>query len=100
MRSLLETVQITKSAARNLAKLDNAVKNLALEAIAEAISKHSDQILEANQKDVANALAANLAAPLIARLKLNPNKIAIKTEYHLKPTLSPIPQMTREEGSS
>jgi glutamate-5-semialdehyde dehydrogenase len=75
MRSLLETVQITKSAARNLAKLDNAVKNLALEAIAEAISKHSDQILEANQKDVANALAANLAAPLIARLKLNPNKI-------------------------
>lgn len=75
MRSLLETVQITKSAARNLAKLDNSVKNIALEAIAEAISAHSDQILEANQKDVANAIEANLAAPLIARLKLNPNKI-------------------------
>jgi len=75
MRSLLETVQITKSAARTLAKLDNPTKNLALEAIAEAISKHSEQILEANQKDVVNALAANLAAPLIARLKLDANKI-------------------------
>jgi glutamate-5-semialdehyde dehydrogenase len=75
MRSLLETVEITKSATRTLAKLNNVVKNLALEAIAEGISNQSDGILEANQKDVANALEANLAPPLIARLKLSPNKI-------------------------
>jgi glutamate-5-semialdehyde dehydrogenase len=75
MRSLLETVEITKSAARALAKLDNNIKNLALEAIAEGISEHSDQIFAANQTDVANAQKANLAAPLIARLKLNSDKI-------------------------
>lgn len=75
MRSLLETVEITKSAARNLAKLDNEPKNSALEAIAEAIFQNGDLILEANQKDVANALEANLSAPLIARLKLNSSKI-------------------------
>ncbi|AFY72476.1 glutamate-5-semialdehyde dehydrogenase [Synechococcus sp. PCC 7502] len=75
MRSLLETVQITKSAARSLAKLDHAAKNSALEAIADAVNNHADQILEANAQDVENAVAANLAAPLISRLKLNPNKV-------------------------
>ncbi len=75
MHSLIETVQITKSAARALAKLDHNLKNFALDLIAESVCAHADQILEANQKDVANALEANLATPLIARLRLNLDKI-------------------------
>jgi len=75
MRSLLETVQITKSAARALAKLDHAARNSGLLAISEAISEHSDQILEANAQDVKNAVAANLATALIGRLQLTPSKV-------------------------
>lgn len=75
MRSLLETVEITKSAAQILAKLDNEVKNLALAVIAQAITDHSEEILAANAKDVENAITNNLPTPLIGRLKLNPAKV-------------------------
>lgn len=72
---LLETVALTKTAARTLARLDNQTKNFALEAIATGIETHSAEILAANAQDVENAIANNLPAPLIARLKLNPNKV-------------------------
>jgi len=75
MRSLLEIVQATKTAARALAKLSTAAKNQALEAIAVAVTEHSDVILAANAQDVATAIAANLPSPLIARLKLDANKV-------------------------
>ncbi len=75
MRSLLETVQATKTAARELAKLSTTAKNQALEAIAVAISAQTEVILAANYKDVEAAIAAKLAPPLIARLKLDPNKV-------------------------
>lgn len=75
-RSLLESVQATRKAARSLAKLDAKAKNDALEAIASALEAHADQILAANYQDVQAAETAQLAKPLIGRLKLDPTKLA------------------------
>jgi glutamate-5-semialdehyde dehydrogenase len=80
MRSLLESVQATRSAARSLAKLDAHTKNTALEAIASALEEYADEILAANQRDVQAAEAAQLAKPLIGRLKLDRAKLASMVE--------------------
>ncbi|NJM27389.1 MAG: glutamate-5-semialdehyde dehydrogenase [Pseudanabaena sp. RU_4_16] len=75
-RSLLESVQATRNAARSLAKLDAKTKNAALEAIATALETYADEILAANHKDVQAAETAQLAKPLIGRLKLDRSKLA------------------------
>jgi glutamate-5-semialdehyde dehydrogenase len=75
-RSLLESVQATRKAARALAKLDAEAKNAALEAIAIALEDNAEDILVANRKDVEAADAAQLAKPLIGRLKLDRAKLA------------------------
>jgi glutamate-5-semialdehyde dehydrogenase len=75
-RSLLESVQATRKAARSLAKLEANAKNDALAAIAMSLEKHVDEILAANQMDVLAAETAQLAKPLIGRLKLDRNKLA------------------------
>ncbi|WP_347272335.1 glutamate-5-semialdehyde dehydrogenase [Pseudanabaena sp. FACHB-1998] len=73
--NLTETIQSTRTAAIALAKLPSASKNIALEAIAVALEKNADRILTANQKDVTAAIAAQLPNALIARLKLDANKL-------------------------
>ncbi|WP_019499494.1 glutamate-5-semialdehyde dehydrogenase [Pseudanabaena sp. PCC 6802] len=75
-RSLLESVRATRNAARVLAKLDAPAKNAALEAIAIALEDDAEDILAANYKDVQAAEAAQLAKPLIGRLKLDRAKLA------------------------
>jgi glutamate-5-semialdehyde dehydrogenase len=74
-RSLLESVQATRIAARALAKLDAEAKNAALEAIAVALEDNAEDILVANHKDLEAAEAAQLAKPLIGRLKLDRAKL-------------------------
>ena len=72
---LSESIQRTRTAAIALAKLPTAAKNAALEAIAIALEQQGEIILAANQKDVTTAKAAQLSSALIARLKLDPNKL-------------------------
>jgi glutamate-5-semialdehyde dehydrogenase len=75
-RSLHESVQITRKAARVLAKLPTQIKDGALEAIAVALEKNSDQILAANQKDVEIAKSTDLPSAILSRLKLDRHKLA------------------------
>src|SRR5688572_10492211 len=58
-----------REASRALARASTADKNRALAAMAEQIRAHSEKILEANRKDVAQAKAAHDAA-FVDRLTL------------------------------
>ncbi|AFY70666.1 glutamate-5-semialdehyde dehydrogenase [Thalassoporum mexicanum PCC 7367] len=75
-RSLLEQVKSTRLAARWLAKMSTEAKNQALELVAQALEQNAEQILTANQADLAAAKEAQIAQPLIDRLKLSPAKLA------------------------
>lgn len=73
--NLTASIQSTRTAAISLAKSSSASKNAALAAIAIALEQNGEMILAANQKDVATATAAQLPSALIARLKLDANKL-------------------------
>jgi len=73
--NLVVAIQSTRTAVIALAKLPKAEKNAALEAIAIALEQNAETILAANQKDVAAAIDAQLPSALIARLKLDVNKL-------------------------
>ena len=73
--NLTASIQRTRTAAIALAKLPSEAKNNALEAIAIALEQQAEMILTANQKDVAAAHANQLPSALIARLKLDANKL-------------------------
>lgn len=72
---LINLIKNTRRAAIALAKLAAPVKNAALEAIALGLEQHSAEILAANQRDLEAAKAADLPSALIARLKLDQNKL-------------------------
>ncbi|MFN5729045.1 MAG: gamma-glutamyl-phosphate reductase, partial [Pseudanabaena sp.] len=74
-QDLLESIQRTRTAAIALAKLPSEAKNNALKSIAVALEQQSEMILVANHKDVAAANANKLPIALIARLKLDANKL-------------------------
>src|SRR5947208_17111692 len=63
-------------AARELAKVSGAQKNLALNKIADAILANQAKLIAENAKDLAQAKADGIAAPLVARLTLGEKKIA------------------------
>jgi glutamate-5-semialdehyde dehydrogenase len=62
--------QQARAASRRMALADTAAKNLALEAIAQAILDSSDQLIAANAKDVSAARENGLDAASIDRLTL------------------------------
>ncbi|NVK12045.1 MAG: glutamate-5-semialdehyde dehydrogenase [Gammaproteobacteria bacterium] len=64
-----------KFAARTLRTLTTEQKNTVLKAIAERLSSASDQIIEANSKDLNTAKSQNLSAAMIDRLRLNEERI-------------------------
>ncbi len=70
-----EIAHKAKAAALQLAHLSTDVKNQALEEIASALEKGCASILEANAKDLEFAEKENIPRPLIARLRLNENKV-------------------------
>ncbi len=72
---LIKKTERAKSASRKLANLSMKVKNDALLAIAKAIEKDKEKILNANQVDLENAKKANLSSALIERLTLNEKRI-------------------------
>jgi len=69
-----------KEAASALRKLSSEVKNRALIAMAEALKARSEEILEANQKDVAAGKEKGLSTALIDRLTLNEKRINAMSE--------------------
>jgi glutamate-5-semialdehyde dehydrogenase len=73
--TLLSQAQAAKAAGRKLAGTSTAVKNAALEAIAEALIARQDEILAANTQDVERASDAGLAEAPLNRLKLTPEKL-------------------------
>ncbi|HLF72466.1 MAG TPA: glutamate-5-semialdehyde dehydrogenase [Dehalococcoidia bacterium] len=73
---LISQAQAAKAASRKLAGLSTAVKNRALEAIAESLVARQAEVLEANAQDVERARDAGLADAPLNRLRLTPEKIA------------------------
>ena len=68
--------QQTRSSAQRLALLSTESKNAALYAIADSLESAAADILAANAADCDVAVANKLPKPLIARLKLDDNKLA------------------------
>ena len=69
-----------RSAALALAPLSDEVRNRALAAVADAINENARRILDANEKDVAEAeplvASGEMSEPLLKRLELTGGKIA------------------------
>jgi glutamate-5-semialdehyde dehydrogenase len=65
-----------KRAARELAALDTATKNAALEAMAAALEQRTHEILEANTRDMDAGEEAGLHSGLLDRLKLTEERVA------------------------
>jgi glutamate-5-semialdehyde dehydrogenase len=64
-----------KQASIHLAAAKAELKNRALAVIVAALKNHADNIVQANQKDLAQAKKDNLAAPLLKRLKFDASNL-------------------------
>ena len=73
MKSTLEILKAAKAAQAALRVLPTDVKNAALLAMADGLEKNADDILLANQTDVANA--KTLSQVMIDRLRLNKERV-------------------------
>jgi glutamate-5-semialdehyde dehydrogenase len=71
-----EIARGAKRAARALAQADTALKNAALEGIADALEEGVEDVLEANERDVQLAREAGIGAALLDRLSLDPERIS------------------------
>jgi glutamate-5-semialdehyde dehydrogenase len=69
--SVSEVCAAAKRASRSLAALGSDVKNAALSAIADALIDRSEEILEANARDLEAGRAAELSEALLDRLALD-----------------------------
>jgi glutamate-5-semialdehyde dehydrogenase len=74
-RSVSDICLQAREAARSLAALPTDTKNAALLAIADALIDRSDEILEANARDMEAGRAAGLDSALLDRLALDPARI-------------------------
>lgn len=67
--------QLAKNASRKLNKLSKPIKNACLLTVARNLIDHTDMILEANEKDIANGKANQMPDSLLDRLRLTPERI-------------------------
>lgn len=67
--------QLAKDASRTLNKLSKPIKNACLLTVARNLIDHTDMILEANEKDIANGKANQMPDSLLDRLRLTPERI-------------------------
>jgi glutamate-5-semialdehyde dehydrogenase len=74
--SVTDTCRAAKQASRELATLSSAVRDAALEAIAEALLGATDEILAANARDLEAGADAGLSEALMDRLALTGARIA------------------------
>jgi glutamate-5-semialdehyde dehydrogenase len=75
MMELRQTAARAKKAAIRLAAVSGEIKNSALDRIARALEEGADDIAAANQADIEEAAADQLAAPLLKRLRFDQVKI-------------------------
>ena len=75
-QSVAEVCSAARRAALGLARLDSEAKNRALLAMADALERRTDEILEANARDMEAGEAAGLHAGLLDRLELNAPRLA------------------------
>jgi glutamate-5-semialdehyde dehydrogenase len=73
--SVAERCAAAKHASRTLATLSSGVKDAALEAIAAAVHDRSEEILEANARDLEAARDGDHAAAFLDKLTLNPARV-------------------------
>ncbi len=74
--SITERAAVAKSASLQLAAAKTKAKNAALTEIAKTLERRKADVLQANQLDLEAAEKANLAAPLLKRLKFDEAKLA------------------------
>lgn len=65
-----------RAASLELAVMDTAQKNRALEALADKLVASTDRLLEVNQKDLIAAEALELEPALVDRLRFSPERVA------------------------
>jgi glutamate-5-semialdehyde dehydrogenase len=73
--SIAETCRAARLASRELATLDSALRDRALEAIAAALVENADPILDANGRDLEAGTAAGLSDALMDRLALDERRL-------------------------
>lgn len=66
---------LAKEASRTLNKLSKPMKNACLLTVAKNLIDNTEQILEANAKDIANGKTNNMPESLLDRLQLTPERI-------------------------
>ncbi|HZG49243.1 MAG TPA: glutamate-5-semialdehyde dehydrogenase [Thermoleophilaceae bacterium] len=76
VQSVAEVCAAAARAARELGRLDTATKNAALEAMAAALERRCDEILDANALDMEAGREAGLHSGLLDRLKLDERRLA------------------------
>jgi glutamate-5-semialdehyde dehydrogenase len=74
--SVADTCRAAKRAAKQLARVDTATKDAALEAIAAALQARSEEIVEANGRDMSAGREADIGDALLDRLRLDGGRIA------------------------
>ena len=79
MKDLHQMATASRKAAWALAASDIQQRNAALLAMARVLNASKETIFAANVQDVEEATAANLAAPLLSRLKFREEKLAAVT---------------------
>jgi glutamate-5-semialdehyde dehydrogenase len=78
--SVTDICRAAREAARGLAQLDSAAKNRVLHAIADALIARTDEILEANARDLDAGRESGLSAALMDRLALDAGRVAAMAE--------------------
>lgn len=75
MTSVLEHGKCAKAASIQLAQASSAIKSNLLFKMAELLELHAEDILEANEKDMASAKAGNVSSAMLDRLRLTKERI-------------------------
>src|SRR5579884_2309281 len=75
--SVADICASAKRASLVMAALDSSVKDAALEAIAAALLERTDELIEANARDLQAGTEAGLGASLLDRLALDAGRIAV-----------------------
>ncbi|GAB6044605.1 glutamate-5-semialdehyde dehydrogenase [Caminibacter profundus] len=70
-----EVLQKVKAASKTIATLNGSIKRKLLNEMAQGLEKYTDEIIEANKKDLDYAKEKNLSSALIDRLLLNEQRI-------------------------
>src|ERR1700747_1199365 len=74
--SVAEVCRAAKRAAAQLAQLETAVKDRALERVAVALQERVEEILDANERAMHAGVQGGIGDALLARLRLDESRVA------------------------